>query len=147
MINKYILHSMAREHDWHRVCLTSDEDEPDSEPADDPNDRDFAPSLLIRVRRPRANKVAAPAQPFQAAPPNPVRAASGSAAANAIAPPDPSFAHDLASARQYLLANMSAQGHKQPWIRYDLVVVLMIWDDGCTPMRDVDDGGGVDDLG
>ena len=43
----------------------------DSEPADDPNDRDFVPSPLLQ--RPRADGVAAPAPSFQAAPPSPRR--------------------------------------------------------------------------
>ena len=94
---------MARERSAYRVCLTSDEDEPLSEPADDPKDLDFAPFPFVRRPKPA---VVVPPQPTAAAP---------------LLPHAPSFSHDLAAAKQYLITNMSAQGHKRPWIRYDLV--------------------------
>ena len=102
-----MLHSMARERSAYRVCLTSDEDEPDSKPDDDPDDLDFDPSPLLRRPKPA---VMAPPQPTAAVPPseNPLL----------LRPPNYwAFPHDIASARQYLLTKMSALGHK-PVSRY-----------------------------
>ena len=109
---------MARKNDVYPVCLTSDEDEPLSEPADDPKDLDFAPFPFVRRPKPA---VVVPPQPTAAAP---LLLVDGGTVLNEVAAPAPhapSFPHDLASAKQYLITNMSAQGHKRPWIRYDLV--------------------------
>jgi len=70
----------------------------DSEPADDPNDRDFAPSSLL-LRRPRARL------------PGGVPEEGDTPAAASVS--------DMASAKKELLSKMSAQGH-QAFIRYNL---------------------------
>jgi hypothetical protein len=133
---------MARERSAYRVCLTSDEDEPDSKPDDDPNDLDFAPAPLLRRPKPAVK-----------APPLPTAAASPSENPHLLRPPNYwALPHDIVSARQHLLTKMSALGHK-PVPRYDMmiwgdgctptrgvvtmVVLLMIWGDGCTPTRGV----------
>jgi hypothetical protein len=73
----------------------------------DDDDLDFAPPP--RIRRHRADTDAP-------------------AAANNLAPPVPTFAHDMASARRELVRLMADQGHQ-------------------AIVRHVNDGGGVDDLG
>ena len=93
----------------------------DSEPADDPNDRDFAPSPHLRRPRPRLPRGVPVLLPggvwVEDDPP---------AVANAIAPPAIApNAHasettigvcDMASAKKDLIAKMSAHGH-QAFIR------------------------------
>ena len=92
-MNKNMLHSMAHS-------------------AGDTSDDNFAPAPLLA------------AVPLHQRPPNYwarlPEAVVEEVAVDAPAPPAPSFAHDLASAKQHLLANMAAQGHKGPCIRYDL---------------------------
>jgi hypothetical protein len=57
---------MSRKH-VNRVCITSDEDETVSEPADDPNDMDFVPSPFVRRPTPA---VEAPRLPIRPVPGN-----------------------------------------------------------------------------
>jgi hypothetical protein len=96
------------------VLMSTDSEE--SKPADDPNDRDFAPSPLLR--RPRARSSGGL-----------IVQDSIPAAVNALASPSPPVAlfasqatfgvFDKASAKKELLSKMSAHGH-QAFIRCDL---------------------------